>query len=275
MYLEYFQLSEKPFAYLTPNPRFFHYAPQYLSVKRKADYVVSEMAVCQAKYGTGYIGAMGPETNERKALEALRTGDVERINRCWAPWYTQHKIIAGLLDAWVLTDNLQAREVALEFAKWADDLTKELTEQQIQRMLAMEFGGIGESFENLYKLTKDPAHLALARQTPAQLRRADLAAEDQQPHAAQRALVPHRGERGHGRYDGDRALGQPRAEVHSAAHQPIVAAAAPKCVATNALVARLPAFNALPALKPNHPTQSRQAPMKLSTTLCGGMGWRG
>ena len=39
----YFQLSEKPFfAYLTPNPRFFYYAPQYLSVKRKADYVVSE-----------------------------------------------------------------------------------------------------------------------------------------------------------------------------------------------------------------------------------------
>ena len=35
--------------------------------KQRADYVVSEMAVCQAKYGTGYIGAMGPETNERKA----------------------------------------------------------------------------------------------------------------------------------------------------------------------------------------------------------------
>jgi general secretion pathway protein A len=42
MYLQFFHLNEKPFTYLTPNPRFFYYAPQYLSVKRKADYVVTE-----------------------------------------------------------------------------------------------------------------------------------------------------------------------------------------------------------------------------------------
>src|SRR2546426_4161488 len=59
---------------------------------------------------------------------------------------------------------------------------------------------------------------------------------------------------------------------HSATAQPRAAAAAPKCVATKALVARLPAVSALPALNPNHPTQSRQAPMKLSTTLWGGIG---
>src|SRR5215472_9569692 len=68
-----------------------------------------------------------------------------------------------------------------------------------------------------------------------------------------------------------KALGLPLRH-HSAAHHPITAAAAPRCVATNALVARLPALNALPALKPNQPTHSRQAPMKLSTTLSGGMG---
>src|SRR5712664_2974021 len=58
---------------------------------------------------------------------------------------------------------------------------------------------------------------------------------------------------------------------HSATLQPSAAAAAAKCVATKALVARLLAASALPALKPNHPTHSRQAPIKLSTTLCGGM----
>src|ERR1019366_1748753 len=59
---------------------------------------------------------------------------------------------------------------------------------------------------------------------------------------------------------------------HSAALQPRGAAAAPQCVATNALVARAPAESALPALNPNHPTQSKQAPIKLRTTLCGGIG---
>src|SRR5580704_19581744 len=66
------------------------------------------------------------------------------------------------------------------------------------------------------------------------------------------------------------ALGFPL-RTHSATLQPIAAAAAPKCVATNALLARLPADNALPALNPNHPTHSRHAPIKLSTTLWGGI----
>src|SRR5229473_5649042 len=59
---------------------------------------------------------------------------------------------------------------------------------------------------------------------------------------------------------------------HSAPAHPAAAAAAAKCVATNALVARLPALNALPALNPNHPTHKRHAPIKLNTTLCGGIG---
>src|SRR5215831_7582158 len=64
------------------------------------------------------------------------------------------------------------------------------------------------------------------------------------------------------------ALGFPLRN-HSAPPQPTTAAAAAKWVATKALVARLPAARALPALNPNQPTHSRHAPTKLSTTLCG------
>src|SRR5262245_52313606 len=59
---------------------------------------------------------------------------------------------------------------------------------------------------------------------------------------------------------------------HSTPLHPTTAAAAPKWVATNALVARLPDPRALPALNPNHPTHNREAPITLRTTLCGGMG---
>src|SRR5262245_47865551 len=62
---------------------------------------------------------------------------------------------------------------------------------------------------------------------------------------------------------------------HSAALHPNAAAAAPKCVATNAFEANPSAANALPALNPNQPTQSRHAPIKLSTRLCGGIGCLG
>src|SRR5437899_2073327 len=67
------------------------------------------------------------------------------------------------------------------------------------------------------------------------------------------------------------ALGRPRVN-HSATSQPIVAAAAAKWVATNALVAMPFDASALPALKPNQPTHSMHAPMKLITRLCGGIG---
>src|ERR1017187_2887486 len=69
------------------------------------------------------------------------------------------------------------------------------------------------------------------------------------------------------------ALGLPLS-IHSTTSQPMVAAAAPKCVATKALVATPEAASALPALNPNHPTHNRQAPTKLITRLCGFMlGW--
>src|ERR1035441_10193393 len=62
---------------------------------------------------------------------------------------------------------------------------------------------------------------------------------------------------------------------HSQNAQLRAPAEAEKCVAANALVASLPAFTALPALKPNQPTQSNPVPIRLSTTLCGGIGSRG
>src|ERR1700676_3073942 len=67
-----------------------------------------------------------------------------------------------------------------------------------------------------------------------------------------------------------KALGFPL-RSHSAPLHPSTAAAAAKCVATKALVAKLLEASALPALKPNHPTHNMHAPMKLSTTLCGGI----
>src|SRR6201987_2462750 len=62
---------------------------------------------------------------------------------------------------------------------------------------------------------------------------------------------------------------------HSATLQPIAAAAAPRCVATNAPAPNPFAASALPALNPNHPTHNKHAPIKLSTRLCGGIGCLG
>src|SRR5271169_4343676 len=71
-----------------------------------------------------------------------------------------------------------------------------------------------------------------------------------------------------------RALARPFL-IHSATLQLKAAEAAPRCVATNAVVAKPFEARALPALNPNQPTHRRHAPMKLRTRLCGGMGCLG
>src|SRR5260221_11540765 len=59
--------------------------------------------------------------------------------------------------------------------------------------------------------------------------------------------------------------------IHSAALQLSAAPAAAKCLATKALVARLLAASALPAVNPNHPIHRKQATRKLNLRLCGGI----
>ncbi len=77
MYLEFFHLREKPFSYLTPNPRFFYYAPQYLSVQRKADYVVSERS--------GHLYIHGPigsgKTTLLKTISQMLDDDASKGRR--------------------------------------------------------------------------------------------------------------------------------------------------------------------------------------------------
>jgi DUF1680 family protein len=132
----------------------------------RASYIVSELAECQNAGTDGYIGAL-PQV-EFQTLSDLKRGIVE-VDRtgfksgAWAPWYTVHKILNGLKDAWVLTGNTQARDVALRFADWADSVTSGLTPEQLQRMLQVEHGGMMDVSVELYARTGSPRYLALAR----------------------------------------------------------------------------------------------------------------
>src|SRR5215468_3662008 len=64
-------------------------------------------------------------------------------------------------------------------------------------------------------------------------------------------------------------VGFPRI-IHSTSIQVNAAAEVAMCVTVIAMPACIPAVTAEPALKPNQPTHNREAPMKVSTMLCGG-----
>ncbi len=135
--------------------------------RKRIDYIVAEMAECQRAYGDGYIGALPPL--ELDTLRGFGRGVIEPSGPhtfrggAWVPWYTQHKVLNGLKDAWILGGNAQAREVALRLADWADSLTAGLTPAQLQTMLEVEHGGMMDVLAELYGLTGNPRYLAASR----------------------------------------------------------------------------------------------------------------
>jgi DUF1680 family protein len=107
--------------------------------KAKGDYMVAEMAKCQQKLGGKYLSAFPTTWWDR----------LEKGERVWAPFYTIHKIMAGMFDMYSLAGNQQALQVLEGMAAWADEWTAPKTEQQMQQILTIEFGGIAET---LYRL---------------------------------------------------------------------------------------------------------------------------
>jgi uncharacterized protein len=127
-------------------------------LKAKADYMVAELAKCQAALpGQGY---------NRGFLAAFPESFFDRVDKCqpvWVPYYTLHKIMAGLLDMYQCTGNQQALEVLLKMADWLQFRVGRLSHEQQQKALNTEHGGMNEVLANLYAVTGNPDHLRLAR----------------------------------------------------------------------------------------------------------------
>ena len=121
-------------------------------LKAKGDAVVADLAECQAKLGNGYLSAY-PETLIDR---------VEAQQRVWAPYYTLHKLLAGLLDMYVYCDNQQALDAAKKFGDWVVARNSRLTDEQMQKMLGNEHGGMNEALANLYALTGEQKYLKIA-----------------------------------------------------------------------------------------------------------------
>jgi hypothetical protein len=101
----------------------------------------------------GYLSAFPEEYFDR----------VEARKGVWAPYYTLHKILAGLLDVHRVTGDASALEAAEGMAAWVGRRAARLDDGRWQAMLETEFGGMEEALVDLHRLTGDPEHLRLAR----------------------------------------------------------------------------------------------------------------
>jgi DUF1680 family protein len=135
--------------------------------KERADYIVTGLKEIQDAQGDGYIGALmdGKGVDGKQRFKDLSKGIINSggfdLNGLWSPWYVQHKLYAGLRDAYRYTGNRTALDVEIKFAAWAEGILAPLDKDQIQRMLATEFGGMNEVLADLYADTGDKRWLTL------------------------------------------------------------------------------------------------------------------
>jgi DUF1680 family protein len=136
--------------------------------KERADYIVQEMKEIQDKQGDGYLGALTDDkgTDGKTLFNQVAQGDIRSggfdLNGLWSPWYVEHKIYAGLRDAYRYTGNQAALEVEIKFAAWAEGILSKLNDEQIQKMLNTEFGAMNEVMADLYADTGDKRWMALS-----------------------------------------------------------------------------------------------------------------
>jgi DUF1680 family protein len=124
---------------------------------------VDELLLCQQARKTGYIGAIPREDSlwMEVAEGKIRSRGFD-LNGAWSPWYTVHKVMAGLLDAFKYCDNTKALQIEKGMADWTKTIIGGLPDSLLQKMLACEYGGMNEVLVNTYAFTGEQRYLDLS-----------------------------------------------------------------------------------------------------------------
>lgn len=132
----------------------------------KLNYMIKSLGECQDCF----------ESNKRVSKGFLSAYDEDQFDKLekyvrypkiWAPYYTLHKIFAGLLDCYHIGKNEQALHIADKLGDWVYNRLSKLSHEQRIKMwgiyIAGEFGGMNDVLAQLYNDTKKEEHLIAAK----------------------------------------------------------------------------------------------------------------
>ena len=118
--------------------------------KAKADEIVARLTACQEANGGEWVFSI-PE----KYLDWIARG-----RRVWAPHYTIHKTLMGLVDMVKFAGNQQALEILVKQARWFTRWADQFSREEMDDILDVETGAMLEAWADLYGFTGDPEHRA-------------------------------------------------------------------------------------------------------------------
>lgn len=135
--------------------------------RKRMEYMISELQLVldannqrPEAWCHNYIGGV---PNSAKMWTAFSKGNFGPYFGTWAPFYNIHKMYAGLRDAWLYCGNEQAKNLFLKFCDWAVDITRDLNDEQMEKMLGNEHGGMNEVLADAYAITGEQKYLDCAR----------------------------------------------------------------------------------------------------------------
>eukprot|EP00475_Leptophrys_vorax_P027331 TRINITY_DN3897_c0_g2_i1.p1 TRINITY_DN3897_c0_g2~~TRINITY_DN3897_c0_g2_i1.p1 ORF type:complete len:799 (-),score=203.23 TRINITY_DN3897_c0_g2_i1:161-2557(-) len=119
-------------------------------------HIIDALKEVQDVYGTGYLSAFPVSFFDR----------LESFQNVWVPYYTIHKIMAGLYDQHRFTGNVLPLQMAVAMADYfAWRIDRVIANQTIagwNHILNREFGGMNEVLYNIYQVTQNPKYLKYA-----------------------------------------------------------------------------------------------------------------
>lgn len=130
----------------------------------RVDYIIDELAECQNRDPDGYVSGIpdGKRIFNKLAAGSIVVKGPHNFDEGWVPWYTMHKLFAGLLDANEFTGNKKALQIVVKLADWTDNSTRNLTDDQVQKILSVEHGGMLEALIDLAARTNNKKYLKLS-----------------------------------------------------------------------------------------------------------------
>lgn len=135
------------------------------TLKEKLDYIVIELGKCQDK-----LPGMGNPSGFLSAYSLEQFNKLEKLityPSIWAPYYTLHKILAGLISAHQITGNEKALDIAKKIADWVYIQLRKIPDSRLQEMwnlyIAGEYGGMNETLAELFHITGNKNYIVAAR----------------------------------------------------------------------------------------------------------------
>jgi len=146
------------------NPSLDSEARSALEARMKT--LIDEMRICQknSKGKPGFIWAAPKPSdgNVERQFDRVEVGKANIFDDAWVPWYTMHKLIAGIVDVYNSTGYAPAKELASGLGDWVYNRTKGWSEQTRNTVLSIEYGGMNDCLYDLYLITGKDEHAAAA-----------------------------------------------------------------------------------------------------------------